>query len=239
MPSWSAVCSRLAMRASDARRLRLAGDPMRAEAARGNAGAVAGIGQSPQTATVTPGSANFMRLAQASVADEATNACGRREAVCRLGGRHYRGRQSGHREGAAGAHLRRRPRGIELHLGGGALERDAAGLDRCARPCSCGDRRSTAGAGARQSQNRHYQAVARGDEPASIDQDLADRWTPSRFRRASAARPTRRKSRWPCRSSSASSRRSCATARSSRWSKSNAPSSLRRPTLKPARVAPD
>ena len=100
------------------------------------------------------------RLAQAHHADDAPDACGRREAVRRLGRRCHRGVRSHHGRRAWCAHLCRGARRVELHLCGSTLDRDAAGLDRRACERALRDRRRAEGSCVRQPQGRHHQALA-------------------------------------------------------------------------------
>src|SRR5271165_3993504 len=69
----------------------------------------------------------------------------------------------------------------------GALERGAAGLDRCARQRARLHRRCAEGCGARQSQGRDHEAVALR---AGRQQDVSGSRRSLRLRRAAGARPT-------------------------------------------------
>jgi hypothetical protein len=82
------------------------------------------------------------------------------EAVRRLRRRHGAGIRSDNECGASRPHLRRRARGIQLRLCGGALVGGACRLDRRPHQYLCGDRWRAEGSGVRQSPSRRHQAVA-------------------------------------------------------------------------------
>ena len=137
------------------------------------------------TATPTAGSASFT----ANGGSACRRRCGRRTwraRSCSSTGLATRCRSLIRRRArSTRAHLRRGTRRVELHLCRGALERDAARLDRCARQRARRDRRRAEGDRARQSQGRHHQAVAlrAGHQP-----DVPGPRRPLRLRRAAGAR---------------------------------------------------
>ena len=113
---------------------RLAGDPSRAApAGRDAAAALGGASRrAPRRLRLQPVLRALSRLGGAAVADHAADPCRRRAAVRRLC-RHDAGGDRRHdRRGADGAAVRRRARGLQLHLCRGDLDAGARRLDRLA-----------------------------------------------------------------------------------------------------------
>src|SRR5262245_24946435 len=140
---------------------RLADDPSRA--APEGRDAAAALGRTPCRASQRLRLQSFLRtlprLGGAAVADYAADPCRRRTAVRRLCRHDPGGDQRPHRRSDDGPAVRRRARGIQLHLCGGNLDAGACRLDRLAHTRFRIRRRGDGDGGFRQPEVGHHQGV--------------------------------------------------------------------------------
>ena len=163
-------------------------------------------------------------LGRAARPGDAPGAPRRREAIRRLRRADGAGGRPRDRRGAAGADLRGRARGLELHLRRGDVDADPAGLDGVARAGLRVLRRVSRAGGPRQPALR---GQPRPPLRAGPESDLSRprphygvAVLPARVRRRCDAPGTKRRRRWPFKWSSGGYSPPSVTARSSRWSSS-------------------